>query len=212
MKKSLAILFSFLLIFTIALPVQAASSTNATVYYNGEKLALTEAPFIEKGKTYIPLRSYFKELGYNVSYSDKQKTIIVSYEGFKSTIDLKTNKVSEYGEVIVDKLDVIQRNYTTYAPLRELQPITLLNMEWKKESNSIYLTDMYPATDVETLEAQLASQGFLWKTVHNGNTVYLLGSIHVGDEALYPLRTEINEAFAASDVVVTEVDTKKELT
>lgn len=212
MRKSLSFIFAFLLIFTIALPIQAASSTNTTVYYNGEKLQLTESPFIENGKTYIPLRSYFEELGYNVSYLVKSKTIIVSYEGFESSINLKTRKVSEYGEVIINKLDLILRNNTMYAPLKELQPITLLSIEWKKASNSVYLTDMYTSMEEDTTEAGLASQGFLWKVEKSGNVVYLLGSIHVGDEALYPLRTEINEAFAASNVVVTEVDITKKLT
>jgi len=211
-KKSLSILFALLLIFTIALPAHAASSTKATVYYNGEKLALTEAPFIEKGKTYIPLRSYFEELGYTVAYSSKDQSITVSYDGYESIIDLILNKVTEYSEVVVDKLDVIKRNNTTYAPLRELQPVTLLNIDFKKETNSIYLTDMYTTPEVETTDPELASQGFLWKVEKNGNVVYLLGSIHVGDEELYPLRTEITDAFEASDVVVTEVDVTKPLT
>lgn len=71
---------------------------------------------------------------------------------------------------------------------------------------------MYTIPEEETTDPELASQGFLWKVENNGNVVYLLGSIHVGDEALYPLRTEITEAFDASDVVVTEVDVTKPLT
>ncbi|HBS46997.1 MAG TPA: polysaccharide biosynthesis protein GumN, partial [Paenibacillus sp.] len=35
------------------------------------------------------------------------------------------------------------------------------------------------------------STGFLWKVENNGNTVYLLGSIHVANDKMYPLRPEI---------------------
>lgn len=193
--------------FTIALPAHAqAKATNTTVYYNGEKLELTESPFIEKNKTYVPLRSYFEELGYVVTYSGKNKSITVDYDGYESIINLKKSQITEYGEIVAEQLDLIFRNNTYYAPLRELQPVTWLNIEWSKENNAIYLTDMYVATE------NVPSEGFLWKVVNGETNVYLLGSIHVGDEKLYPIRDEINNAFEASDIVVTEVDITKELT
>ena len=49
----------------------------------------------------------------------------------------------------------------------------------------------------------------LWK-IHNGDaTVYLLGSIHVMREDMYPLPGPILEAFNKSDTVVFEVDLSK---
>src|SRR4051794_13635579 len=50
---------------------------------------------------------------------------------------------------------------------------------------------------------------FFWKVTVASNTVYLLGSIHVGSEAFYPLADEIENAFADSKVLVVEVNTNK---
>ncbi|MFA9556830.1 TraB/GumN family protein [Evansella sp. AB-rgal1] len=50
------------------------------------------------------------------------------------------------------------------------------------------------------------SQGFLWKITEENNTVYLLGSIHAGNDALYPIRQEIIDAFEQSDYIVFEID------
>ncbi len=48
--------------------------------------------------------------------------------------------------------------------------------------------------------------GFLWKTEANGNTVYMLGSIHVATEDFYPLHGKLEWAFAQSDYLAVEAD------
>ena len=49
---------------------------------------------------------------------------------------------------------------------------------------------------------------FLWKATHNGDSVYLLGSIHVGRSDMYPLSAPIMDAFNQADVLMVEVDTE----
>ncbi len=44
---------------------------------------------------------------------------------------------------------------------------------------------------------------------NNGNTVYLLGSIHVANDKMYPLRPEIEAAFEASQYLGVEVNLSK---
>jgi hypothetical protein len=44
---------------------------------------------------------------------------------------------------------------------------------------------------------------------NNGNTVYLLGSIHVANDKMYPLRPEIEAAFEAAQYLGVEVDISK---
>ncbi|MCT8138121.1 TraB/GumN family protein [Anaerobacillus sp. CMMVII] len=51
-----------------------------------------------------------------------------------------------------------------------------------------------------------ASKGIFYKVTHEENTVYLLGSIHIGIPALYPLADEIDAAYKASDYLAVEVN------
>ena len=51
------------------------------------------------------------------------------------------------------------------------------------------------------------SKGILYKTQNGDVTVYLLGSIHVGNEDMYPFGAEIQQAMAHSDTFVFECDT-----
>lgn len=53
---------------------------------------------------------------------------------------------------------------------------------------------------------QAGSEGFLWKTQKGNTTVYMLGSIHIGDPALYPMDQELVNAFAASDALLVEAN------
>lgn len=50
------------------------------------------------------------------------------------------------------------------------------------------------------------SKGFFYKTEANGNTVYMLGSIHMADNSIYPMDKEILKAYNASDALAVEID------
>lgn len=47
---------------------------------------------------------------------------------------------------------------------------------------------------------------FLWEMSRNGRKIFLLGSIHLASDMIYPLPEQILEAFSISDILVEEVD------
>ena len=49
-------------------------------------------------------------------------------------------------------------------------------------------------------------RALFWKLSSEHSEVYLLGSIHFANSGFYPLRSEIEQAFDASDTLVVEVD------
>ncbi len=52
-------------------------------------------------------------------------------------------------------------------------------------------------------------KGLFWKATSGANTLYLLGSIHIGSKDMYPLPKEFEDAFAASKTLIVEVDMGK---
>ncbi|MDG5786044.1 TraB/GumN family protein [Evansella sp. AB-P1] len=50
------------------------------------------------------------------------------------------------------------------------------------------------------------SKGVFYKLEEGSNTVYLLGSIHIGMDELYPLHETIEEAFSGADYLAVEID------
>jgi len=53
-------------------------------------------------------------------------------------------------------------------------------------------------------------RAFFWKATLGEGTVYLLGSMHFASKSFYPLRKEIEQAFAAADALVVEVSMDEE--
>lgn len=51
-----------------------------------------------------------------------------------------------------------------------------------------------------------ASKGFLWEVKKGGNTVYMLGSIHMADSDIYPFSEKMLDAYRSSDALVLEVN------
>ncbi|WP_106769927.1 TraB/GumN family protein [Paenibacillus faecalis] len=54
--------------------------------------------------------------------------------------------------------------------------------------------------------AEGGAKGLMWKVTNDKNTLYLLGSIHLGNTDMYPMHNRIQEAFEASDDLWVEVN------
>lgn len=59
-------------------------------------------------------------------------------------------------------------------------------------------------TEIEDSEEN--AKGIFYEVLGGENTVYLLGSIHVGEAEMYPLHNAVEDAFKASDVLAMEID------
>lgn len=53
------------------------------------------------------------------------------------------------------------------------------------------------------------SKTFLWEVSSTNSKLYILGSIHVGNESMYPLNSNITDAFNNSNSIVVEVNMSK---
>lgn len=54
--------------------------------------------------------------------------------------------------------------------------------------------------------AGAGAEGLMWKVTNDKNTLYLLGSVHLGTTDMYPMQKSIREAFDASDDLWVELD------
>jgi uncharacterized protein YbaP (TraB family) len=63
-----------------------------------------------------------------------------------------------------------------------------------------------PQESGTTSEDQTPSPGFIWKTNINQSTFYLVGSIHAGKEAYYPLPEKYLDCYRNADVMIMELE------
>ncbi len=74
---------------------------------------------------------------------------------------------------------------------------------------ALLLAGLAPIPRLAAQESTSVKKGLFWKATSGNNTLYLLGSIHVGSKEMYPLPKEFEDAFAASKVLIVEVDITK---
>lgn len=200
MKRITVLFAALVLLFSFSLSAQAEAKP-ISVWFEGKQLTLgTEPPIVDRGTTYVPAEPLLKALGFSYSWDAQTNTATGTDDEFSLT--LTTDKmhivVDGYASELVAKPRFVGN--TLYAPLRVVSEFAGYKVAWNGELKQI------------TIEAVTPSRGFLWKTEHGGNTVYLLGSIHIANEAMYPLSQAIDDGFKQADYLVVEADVTKATT
>ncbi|MHC1749954.1 MAG: TraB/GumN family protein [Cellulosilyticaceae bacterium] len=172
-----------------------------TWYYDGFQKPITEEKF----------QQLVKETGKKVENLGFKKSANFKPEVFKAVgtrenvIKALYNIVAQYE--LPEELEVGKSDAIAYFQKRNILSGTKNGLELDKpctvEQAVVFATklveDTYRAIDA-------GSKGFLWKVQKNQNTVYLLGSIHMGDSDLYPIAKPLKDAFKASDELVVEAN------
>ncbi|MBU5347467.1 TraB/GumN family protein [Paenibacillus lautus] len=169
-----------------AVPAMAAPQQPAVKVDNEVVKYSLGTPVIDKGTTLVPLRTTLQAM--DVKLTDAaDDTIHVVVDG--KTITLKSK--------------LKQINGVTYAPIRVVGDAAGYKVSWDAKTRTVVLVSK------ETEVAQTGGRGFMWEVESNGNTVYLVGSMHIADDSFYPLRPEFEEAFAEADYLGVEIDISK---
>ncbi|MDF9843374.1 MULTISPECIES: TraB/GumN family protein [unclassified Paenibacillus] len=171
----------------LAAPQQpAVKVNNQTVEYK------TGAPVNSQGTTLVPLRATLEAMDAKLQNAAGD-TIHAIIDG--KAVTLKS------------KLTVI--NGVTYAPVRVLGDAAGYEVSWDAQTRTVILQTKTAAGGSQTAVNTAGGRGFMWEVESNGNTVYLVGSMHIADDSFYPLSPEFEEAFAEADYLGVEIDISK---
>lgn len=135
-------------------------------------------------------------------------------------LDLSGNGISDISDITmihnVKELSLKNNEITDISPLQELEDLNEVNVEGNpiESDDQLDILDQLSEQGVVvhlTEETEVVGRddgpgGFLWKVENDETTVYLQGTVHVGPEDFYPMHTEIENAYAESDIVVPEID------
>ncbi|WP_337034866.1 TraB/GumN family protein [Paenibacillus illinoisensis] len=170
-----------------AVPAMAAPQ-ETSVKVNDQTVEYTVgAPMNNKGTTLVPLRSTLEAMDVKLTTATDD-TITAVVDGKTITLKSKLTRI----------------NGVTYAPIRIVGDAAGYEVNWDAKTRTVLLV----SKGVETA-AQTGGRGFMWEVESNGNTVYLVGSMHIADDSFYPLREEFEEAFAEADYLGVEIDISK---
>ncbi|MBT2290030.1 TraB/GumN family protein [Paenibacillus albidus] len=195
MKKLTALLLSFVMLFVFATGAQAQAAAPSVNIMLGEKQLTFDngQPFFENATTLIPVKSFLEGLDYKLSWEAETSTLHASKGELSFALRRDNNQAMANDEA--HQLTVAPKivNGTLYAPLRFLAENAGYRVGWDAKNRAAALE-------------QQDSKGFFWKVEKDGSVVYLLGSIHHGNDKMYPMRPEMNVAYANSDYLVVEAN------
>jgi len=138
-----------------------------------------------------------------IGLEKKDEFVPVSYKGDGTRGDVIIrlyNILGEYGLVSVQSpVEYMQERGIIQGTSKGLELDSICTTEQSVILATRLITDTYNVLGA-------GSKGLAWKVEHNGNTVYLLGSIHVGSNELYPLNQKLKKAFDESDTLVVEAN------
>lgn len=202
LKKLSSLLLALFVMLSIFSATGYAAQPSTKVLLDGKPIQLGEGsaePFVDNGTTFVPMRSLFKTLSIDLSWNNTTKTVSGAKGDLSFSLQIGSKTATVNGEKVALTTAARIVHNVTFVPLRFVGQSTGYNVSWTQTTHTIALT-----SPVEQTAAQ--SKGFMWKVEKNGNTVYLLGTIHVANESMYPLRPELESAFKSADALGVEVD------
>jgi hypothetical protein len=135
-KKSMAVLLATLT------AVSTVWADGVSVKVNGKSIKFTTSqPFIEDGRTLIPLRGVFEKLGYEISWDTDTKTATLENNNNEIIVSAGKSQLTANGNKI--SLDVAAKikDGSMYIPLRAVGEAGGVSVNWDNDTKTVSIYD-----------------------------------------------------------------------
>ncbi len=198
MKKTLCIVL--ILLFVASLFVTVSANEDITIYVHDEILHCDTAPFIQDGRTMVPMRKIFEALNAQVEWEGTTQTITATKDN--TQIVLQINNPTMYNNGVAETLEVAPMivNSSTFVPIRAVSQSLNASVEWFGQTKTVYINSAktyqeeynifldyymqanalagYPrfdnVADKATVYADICAQGPISDIAVHENSVYLI--------------------------------------
>ena len=130
------------------------------------------------------------------------------------TLDLSAKAIEDLDGIealeSIEEINLTDNEITDVEPLTtmpELKEVKLTGNPLEEEAiTELEENGIEVAFEIEQVGLPDGPGGFLWKVENGDTTVYLQGTVHLGEPDLFPMHEKIEQAYVESDVVVPEID------
>lgn len=160
MKRTTALIVSLLLICTFAVSAAEApvSTTDITVYIDGEKIEFDVQPNMINSRVMVPMRFIFEKLGAKVNYDGETQTVSAfksDEKGINTIVLIQINNPRAFVNNDTFELDSppIETDGRTLVPIRFVGEALGCTVDWNEEEWAVYITSKKDDTAIEGEEA-----------------------------------------------------------
>ena len=117
----------------------AKANDEVKVFLDGKELVFDQPPVIEDGRTLVPLRAIFEELGANVIWNDVTRTVLAKKDDNTISLTIGSNVMSRGEKRTI--LDVVAKviNGRTLVPLRAVSEGFDMSVSWSKDTRTVII-------------------------------------------------------------------------
>lgn len=142
MKKKLISCLLILSMISSLFTISVMANNDITIYVNEQILQCDVAPYIENGRTMVPMRKIFEALNANVDWEGTTQTITATKDN--TVITLQINNSTMYNNGVAEALDVapVIVNSSTFVPIRAVSQSLNASVEWNDFFSTVYINSM----------------------------------------------------------------------
>lgn len=173
-KKLLSLLLLIVITASMFVPVQAAD--NIKVYVNEVEVNFDTEPFIENGRTLVPLRAIFEAMNADVYWEEATQTVIALRDNVMVSLTIGSNVMQkvhgdESTKIALDVPAVIV-NGRTYVPVRAIGESFYAQVNWDDVQQAVEIyTNEYKSSSYSCPEYSIDNKNINgWHTDFSGSS------------------------------------------
>lgn len=138
--KKLSILTSFIVILCLMFSMTASANSEISVLIDGTAVIFDVPPQIINGRTMVPMRAIFEQLGATVTWDDATKTATGTTTDTAVSVTINSTAITINGEI--KTMDVAPQivDGRTLVPARFISEAFGCSIEWDDESRTVFIT------------------------------------------------------------------------
>lgn len=146
-RRIISILLAFTIIFSSTSTYISFADNNINVLMNNEEFKPEGKVLIENDTIYIPIRELGEKLGFEITWSHKDRKVEISDFKNKSWIKINDKKIIHNGEEYELEEPVILKGKLTYVPIELIGNYLDLETTWDVNSDTFTINNMKDNTE-----------------------------------------------------------------
>ena len=106
---------------------------------NGKKIKMDTVPYINNGRTMVPVRFISEELKLNVDWNEKTRTVIIQDQNQKAELVIGSDNVKKDNANIKLESPAEIRNGRTFVPVRAIAEIFNSEVQWDQVTKTVII-------------------------------------------------------------------------
>lgn len=167
-KKSLIlIMVSIFLVLIKSIQIKVLASSEIKLNIDGKTIESSVSPYIENGRTMVPIRIISEELGADVVWNEEDRTVEIIKDNTSILLRIDSRLVEYKGDerkFFISDIAPKITNERTFVPIRLVSNGLGIGIQWDEKSRTIYIDSRETSEFIPFYDVKISS-------IANGQTI-----------------------------------------